>query len=143
MRDRFRGRTWIYWAQLTICGTLGLFSLVIGTLFWTKMMADANGNARPQAGPPMVVIGCCLLAVAALAIFNILARIAPTIRCYRDGIECILVGALPLDGVPLVPGVVRVAWSILSLQGFRSQRVRILWSQFAVRRLAVSLWRTC
>ena len=35
-----------------------------------------------------------------------------------------------MGGVPLVPGLVRVAWAILSLQGFRSHRVRIPWPQF-------------
>ena len=95
------------------------------------MITDANGNVRPQAGQILVVGGCCFLAVAALAIFNILARMTPVIRCYREGIECKLIGVSSLDAVPLVPGLVRLAWTILSFQGFRSQRVRIPWSQFA------------
>ena len=131
MHDRFRGKTWIYWAQLIICSGMGSFSILFGSLFWTGAMKDANGEVRPDAGPPMVIIGCVLVAVGVLALFNILGRIAPIVRCYRDGIECNLVGATSLEGIPLIPGMFRVAWAILSLQGFRSQRVRILWSQFA------------
>ncbi len=130
MQDRFRGKTWIYWAQLVACGYLGLFSVIFGALFWTGAMTDAKGEVRPQAGPPMVIIGCCLLAVMILAAFNIVARIPPIIRCYREGIECNLVGATSLDGIPFMPGLVRVGWTILSLQGFRSQQMRILWPQF-------------
>lgn len=130
IRDRFRGKTWIYWAQMIGCGGLGLFSVIFGALFWTGTMTDANGEVRPQAGPPMVIIGCCLLAVAVLAVFNIVGRIPPIVRCFREGIECNLVGATSLDGVPLVPGLVRVAWTILSLQGFRSQRLRVVWTEF-------------
>jgi hypothetical protein len=130
MQDRFRAKTWIYWAQFVICGALGLFSVTFGALFWTGRLADADGEPRPQTGPPLVIVGCGLLAVAVLAAFNIVGRGPPMIECYRDGIECNLVGASSLDDVPLVPGVVRVAWTILSLQGFRSQRVRIPWPQF-------------
>ena len=130
IQDRFRGKTWIFWAQLLGCGGLGLFGVVFGPLFWTGTLTDANGEVRPQAGPPLTIIGLCLLTVAVLAAFNIVGRIRPIIRCYREGIECNLVGATSLDGVPLVPGLVRVAWTILSLQGFRSQRVRTSWTEF-------------
>ena len=131
MKDRFRGKTWIYWAQLIVCGIIGLCNVILGILFWTRAMADVRGVARPEVGPPAIIGGCCLLAVATLAAFNIIGRVTPIIRCYCDGIECNLVGASSLDGVPLVPGLVRVAWTILSLQGFRSQRVRITWPHFA------------
>ena len=79
----------------------------------------------------MVIVGSCLLAVAALAFFNIVCRAAPLIRCYREGIECNLISASRLDSVRLLPGEIRLAWLILSLQGFRSHRVRIAWSEFA------------
>src|SRR3954471_18453591 len=105
--DRFRAKTWPFWAQLLGCGALGVFAVAFGTLFWTGAMTDANGEPRPQAGPPMLLVGCFLLAVATLAVFNLAGRVAPIIRCYRDGIECNLVGASSLDGVPLIPGLAR------------------------------------
>jgi hypothetical protein len=130
IQDQFHGKTWIFWAQLLVCGGIGLFGVVFGPLYWTGMLTDANGKVRPQAGPPLTIIGLCLLAVALLAVFNIVARIRPIIGRYREGIECNLIGATSLDGVPPVPGLLRVAWTILSLQGFRSQRLRISWAEF-------------
>jgi hypothetical protein len=130
VQDQFRGKTWIFWAQFIASGALGGFAVLFGVLYWTGAMTDAGGRVRPEAGPPMVITGSFLLVVAALAAFNIVGRITPIIRCFREGIECNLVGATSLDRVPLVPGSLRLAWSILTLQGFRSQRVRILWPEF-------------
>jgi len=129
MRDQFRGKTWIFWAQLIGCGCLGMFSLIFGTLFWSGAMTDANGQVRREAGPPMVIIGFCLAAVAVKAAVDIAARVGPVIRCYREGIECKIIGATSLDGMP-VPGLVRIAWGLVSLQSFRSRRLRVEWSHF-------------
>lgn len=131
MRDRFRGKTWIYWAQFTILGALGSFSVVLGTAFWTEALRDAVGRPRPQAGPPMLIIGSVLLIVATLAAFNIYGRIAPMIRCFRNGFECNLTGASSLEGGLPQHGLIWLAWRILSLEGFRSQRMRVLWSEFS------------
>jgi hypothetical protein len=130
MQDEFHGKKWIYWVQLLVAGALGLLSLDLGISFWSGKMLDANHQARPDAGPPLVVMSCVLLAIAALAAFNLIGRIKPMIRCYREGIECNLIGATSLDGIPFVPGGIRIAWTILSLQGFRAQRVRISWREF-------------
>jgi hypothetical protein len=131
MPDRFHAETWVYWAQLLRCGAFGSFSVIFGILVWTGIMTDSFGDPRPQAGPPMVIVGFCLLPLAALALCNIVGCAAPLIRCYREGIKCNLVGATSVDGVPLLPKEVRIAWAMLSLQGFRSQRVRLPWQQFA------------
>ncbi len=130
MQDRFWGKTWVFWAQMIALGAFGCFALVFGTLFWTGAMTDAHGKSRPGAGPPMVITGAFLLLVAVLAAVNIAGRARPVIRCFREGIECSIAGATSLDGVPLLPGSVRLAWSILSLQGFRSMRLRIAWPDF-------------
>lgn len=132
IRDRFWGKTWIYWAQVTIFGALGTFAFVGGLLFGLGMVKDANGEPRPQAGPPMVMVGLFLMTLALMAAFNIAGRFRPTIRCYREGIECNLVGAISLPGFQMMPRLVRLAWAIFSLQGFRSQLVRASWSEFQV-----------
>ena len=46
MQDRFRGKTWIYWAQLGGCGSLGFGGVILGVLFWTRTMTDARENPR-------------------------------------------------------------------------------------------------
>jgi hypothetical protein len=131
MQDRFYAKTWIFWAKLLLLGGIGLFTVVFGVLFWTGTMVDANGAARPQAGPPMTIIGTFLLMAAGLAFFDIIARIPPLIRCYREGIECNVIGTTSLDGCQLIPGIAQTAWAILSLQGFRSQRFRAPWTDFS------------
>jgi hypothetical protein len=131
MENHFRAKTWIFWAQCAVFGGLGLFSVSFGILFWTGAMTDALGKTRPDAGPPMLVTGSGMLAVAVLAVFKILGRVAPVIRCYREGVMCNLVGATSLDGIPLLPGLIRVAWAIISIQGFRSQRVCVAWPEFS------------
>jgi len=130
MQDRFFGKTWMIWAVLIVSGTLGLFSVVFGLLFWTETMTDANGVVRPRAGPPMMITGSCLLAVAAMALANVVALMMPVIRCYREGVECKLVGANSLDGFSGIPNSVRIAWKVLSLEGFQSRRLRIQWPDF-------------
>lgn len=130
MRDRFYGKTWIFWAQLVILGPFGLFAVVLGERFWTGAMTDANGNPRPAAGPPMVITGSVLLVVCLMAALHVARRVRPIVRCYRDGIECRLIGETSLDRVPGVPRFVRLAWAILSLQGFGARRVRFAWPQF-------------
>ena len=87
-------------------GSFALFSLVLGVMFWTGAMTDANGETRPDGGPPMVITGICLLVAGILALFNIIGRFTPLIRCYREGIEFNLVGATSLDGVPMVRGFI-------------------------------------
>src|SRR5687768_117285 len=102
MRDYFPAKTWTYWVQLILCGGMGLFAVLFGVLFWTGILTDASGEDRPSAGPPMVIVGSCLLAVAAMAAANIAGRVRPVVRCFRRGIECNLVGRTSLDEVPLV-----------------------------------------
>jgi hypothetical protein len=136
IQDRFRGKTWIFWARLLASGVLGIFGVIVGPLCWTGALTDAKGQVRPDAGPPLTIIGLGLLVVALLAAFNIVSRFRPTIRCYREGIECNVVGATSLDGVPLVPGAIRVAWAILSLQGFRSRCFRTQWTDFQGARVS-------
>jgi len=67
------------------------------------------------------------LAVFAMAIFNIKARRRPLLRICREGVEVVQVAPSSLDRIPLVPGLVRVAWLILSTQGFRRRIIRFPW----------------
>ena len=98
--------------------------------FLDGALTDAHDEPRPQAGPPMVTIGSFMILVALMALCNIISSATPSIRCFREGIECNLVGRTSLDATPGIPKFVRLAWRFLSLQGFRSQRLRIPWSSF-------------
>ena len=67
------------------------------------------------------------LLVFALAAYEIFARRRPLLRLCREGIEIVQIGESSLDGFPLIPGLIRVAWLILSTQGFRHPAIRIPW----------------
>jgi hypothetical protein len=130
MQDRFRGKTWIYWAQFIIFGSIGVFALVFGITMWTGNFRDANGETKTDGGLPCTAMGIVALVVAALAGFNIVANGRALIRCYRQGIQCHLVGKTSLDDVPFVPNSMRLAWAIVTLQGFRSNLWRAPWGEF-------------
>jgi hypothetical protein len=130
VQDRFNGKTWISWAKVVLSGPAGLFCAVNAVLFLCGLQTDANGQGAPLLAIPFGIMALVFLPIAAMGGANIVASRTPIIRCFREGIECNLVGNTSLDHVFGVPGIVRVAWKIYSLQGFRSSRVRIPWSQF-------------
>jgi hypothetical protein len=130
MRHSFRAKLWIFIAQFFIFFPLAILALYIGIASWTGNFRDANGELRRDAGPPATIMGTLMLLYCAFIAFNIYARVGPLIRCYREGIECLIVGQSDLDGVPLVPNSIRLFFAIVTLQGFRSVRYRIPWEKF-------------
>ena len=129
-RDRFRAKSWIYWARLLICALLGGFLFLFGIAAWLGWTRDSSGEPMTEAGPLLTGVGVCVIVVGLLALAKIVGSLAPAIRCYADGIECNLVGATSLDGVRMLPHFIRLAWEVLSLQGFRTRRVRVRWDEF-------------
>lgn len=65
-----------------------------------------------------------------LAWFNVHACRKPLLRICEEGIEVNIIGASSLDGVLLIPSLIRVAWLVLSLQGFKKQIGWIPWELF-------------
>lgn len=133
---QFRGKTWIFFAQAIIFGQFAVFALVLGPLFLTGAMKRADGRPATDAGIPLTVMGTIFAAVTALAVFNIVARRRPLVRLCREGIVVNRIGVSSLDGVPAIPGfgramaLLRVAWLVVSLQGFRQQLVYSPWESF-------------
>ncbi len=130
MQRQFRGKRWIFWAKAIIFLGMGGLSVPLGIFYWNGILDDANGVPRPQAGPPMVIIGLVFLIVGMMAAFGVAARGRPLIRCYREGIEFNLVARSSLGRIAYVPALLQVAWSIFSLQGVRASRLRMSWPDF-------------
>jgi hypothetical protein len=129
-RDRFRAKTWIYRAQLFIFGPFGLFAAGFGIACSTGRMTNADGEPVPRTtAVPLLIVAGFMFVTAALALFNLIARATPTIRCYREGIECKLIGAVSPVARAL-PSKLRFLWMIVTLQGFRSASYRMRWSDF-------------
>ena len=129
-------KKWIFVVQAVVFSAFGLFGVIMGPLFYYGTLRDANGRPATDAGIPLTVIGMVLLLVFFKALFDLAARRGPILRICREGIELKLIGRSYLDKVPLVPGMIRVAWSIISLQGFASKMLRVQWD--CIQRVHVS-----
>ena len=123
MRDNFRGKTWIYWVQFIVFSAIGIPSLVIGIIFWTGPAADA------WRGPPMTICTAVVSLLGILGLMNILARGQPIIRCYREGIECRVIGEPSVGWLHLLPEL-QIVLSVVMLPLFRVRRVRVEWGAF-------------
>jgi hypothetical protein len=130
MPAAFRAKTWIYRAEFILFTLLAAFALSFGPLFWTGRLRDIHDQPRPETGLILVIVGIACGGAAALAGFNVAARRKPLLVCYREGVQAHLIGITSLDNVPFVPLVVRGAFAIVSLQGFRVQLGRIPWEVF-------------
>jgi hypothetical protein len=92
-------------------------------------MKGVDGKPATDAGIPMTLVTLgVFLPVFGVAVFNLRLRRAPLVRICRDGIETRLIGRTSLDGVPLVPAMVRFYWGFLSTQSFRNRALRTLWT---------------
>jgi hypothetical protein len=130
MRDRFRGKRWIYWAQLFIFGPFGLFATCFGIACSTGRMTNANGEPVPRTtAVPLLIVAIFMFVTAAMALFNLIERATPIIRSYKEGIERKLVGAVS-PAARTLPSKLRFLWMIVTLQGFRSASYRMRWSDF-------------
>lgn len=130
---QFRGKSWIAVVSALVFGNFALFGLIFGPLFLTGAMKAADGRPTTNAGIALSIFGVVFGLVAVLALFRARALRQPLVRLRRQGIVVRVIGATSLDGLPHVPvfgdglALLRVAWSIVSLQGFKQQLVYTSW----------------
>jgi hypothetical protein len=129
-KSLFYAKSWhLYVAALAVT-MIAIFCAILGPLFLFEVFKKADGKPAPEAGIAMSIIAIPMSLIALLGWFNVIARFKPLLRLCQEGIELNVVGATKLDGIPLIPGLVRVAWAVLSLQGFKSQLGWIPWEDF-------------
>ena len=129
---QFSGKIWIYVAQAVVVGGLTAFCLLLGPLFLFELIRSADGRPTRPAGIALCILSVPFLLVFLLAAFNIAARRRPLLRLYREGIEMNMIGASSLDGSPIpIPKLVRVAWLIVSLQGFHNRPCKLRGNRFS------------
>ena len=92
-----------------------------------NIMKSADGKPGTEAGVAMSIMAVPMFLIALLGWFNVYARRKPLLRICKEGMEINVIGVSSLDGTPLIPNLVRVAWLILSLQGFKKQIGWIPW----------------
>jgi hypothetical protein len=89
MKRVFRAKMWIDVAILVVTVTFALFGLGFGIPEWMGLIADANGQFRTDAGPPLVITGCiCVLLSAGLVWRLLFIRNHPLVSCYAEGMDC-------------------------------------------------------
>jgi hypothetical protein len=106
---------------------LALFCAILGPLFLFDIMKRADGKPGTEAGVAMSIMAVPMFLVALPGWFNVYARRKPLLRVCTEGMQINVIGASSLDGTPLIPNLVRVAWLILSLQEFKKQIGWIPW----------------
>ncbi len=132
----FYPKMWYHAVTALAFTVLGLISVILGPLFLFDILKRADGKPGTEAGVALSIIGSLMMVVAQLGWFNVYARRKPLLQIFREGIVVNIIGASSLDNVPLVPGILRVAWLILSLQGFKSQVGMIPWDLFSGARVS-------
>ncbi len=86
--DRFRGKTWIYRAQIAFALFFGVMWLIIGVVFSSGKAKNAQGQpVSANIGYGLLGAGAAALVYAALDMVNLRARKQPVVRIYREGIE--------------------------------------------------------
>lgn len=126
----FYAKTWYHVASALVFTVIGTVSVILGPLFLLDVLKRADGKPGTEAGIALSIIGSFMILVALLGWFNVYARRTPLLRICREGMLINIIGASSLDNVPLVPSILRVAWLILSLQGFKKQVGMIPWESF-------------
>ncbi len=126
----FYAKSWYHYVTAIAFTMLALFGAALGPLFLFDVMKRADGKPGTEAGIAMSIMAVPMCLIAFLGWFNVYARRKPLLRICEDGLEINVIGASSLDGVPLIPSLIRVAWLILSLQGFKIQIGWIPWESF-------------
>lgn len=63
-------------------------------------------------------------------LFKVITHRRPLLRVCREGVEVHIIGSSALDGMPLIPGLIRALWAAISLQGFKRSILRAPWDSF-------------
>ena len=126
----FYARSWYIYVTSIVFTTLALFCVIFGPLFLFDIVKRADGKPGTDGGVALSIMAIPMVLVALLGWFNVYARFKPLLRICNEGLEINVIGASSLDGALLIPPLVRVAWLILSLQGFKKQIGWIPWTTF-------------
>ncbi len=126
----FYAKSWYLYVGAIVFTLFALFCAILGPLFLFEIIQRADGKPGTDGGVALSIMAVPMFLIALLSWFNVVARRKPLLRICEEGVEINVIGASSLDGTPLIPNLVRVAWLILSLQGFKKQIGWIPWEMF-------------
>ncbi len=127
----FKTKMWHRYPVAYVFSLLAIVNILLGPLYLTGILKPADGRPGQQAGIFLTCLAVPFTATAVLMWSQLLAFRRPLIRIYDDGIEVNFVGPTQLDNTPLIHPLMRIAWSVLSGQGFKQRIGWIPWEHFA------------
>jgi hypothetical protein len=133
----YRAKTLSQWVGACVSGGMTLGCLY-GLLCLTHLIGDqAPKPWRGDAAAAVVIalMTAMVLPRCALSLYQALGRRKPVIQICREGLEVRLVGWNSLENVAHLPEWISYVWSVLSFQGFRTRRLRLMWADLEKPRL--------
>ncbi|RCS49452.1 hypothetical protein DTL42_13075 [Bremerella cremea] len=127
VKSVFFAKTWYLYVGAILFSMLALFFVVSGPLFLLRIVGQGDARKATEAGVALLVMSVPMCLVALLSWFNVYARRRPLLRICKEGLEVNVIGASSLGGGHLVPVWVRVAWLVLTRQGFKRRVGLIPW----------------
>ena len=129
-KTEFYGKTWLYRIGAFLSALLACICVLIAILFVSGISAPANGIPGGVAAFRLLLVAMFIFFFAILFWFHVLARRRPLLRICQEGLEVNIVGRGSLDHVPGIPTSIKLAWLVLSMQGFRKQIGWVPWESF-------------
>lgn len=132
----FRAKTWILIVSAFFFGGIAAFGILQGALFLTGAEKRADGRPATDAGIALCIFGVVFGLIAAITLVQVILLRRPLLRLCREGILFYRVAPSPFDDLARIVGfqkafaLLGIVWMIVSLQGFKRQRLHILWEAF-------------
>ena len=126
----FHAKTWYHIVIAAVFSHLAVLSTIMGPLFLFGVMKKVDGTSAFDAGIALSIMALPMILLALFGWFNVLARQKPLLRLGEEGMHVNVIGASSLDGVPLIPPMIRIMWLVISMQGFKQQFGFIPWEMY-------------
>ncbi len=129
-KTEFYGKTWLYRTGAFLSALLACICVFIAVLFLCGIWTPANRIPGTVAAFRLLLVAMPISFFAILFWFHVLARRRPLLRICDEGLEVNIIGRGSLDHVPGIPTSIKLAWLVVSMQGFRKQIGWVPWGSF-------------
>ena len=130
IQTEFFGKTWIYQVGALLSALLVILCILIAILFAAGVL-EPKGAIRPTvAASRLLLISIPIAFITVLCWSNLLARRRALLRICQEGLEVNIVGRGSLDHVHGLPTSIKLAWLVISMQGFRRQIGWVPWESY-------------
>jgi hypothetical protein len=143
MQTEFFGKTWIYQVGAFLSALLVGLCILMAILFVAGVVQPKGVVPPNVAASRLLLISIPIAFVTLLCWSNLRARRRPLLRICREGLEVNIVGRGNLERVHTLPTSFKLAWLVMSMQGFRSQIGWVPWESYRASVVSgMPTWRT-